>query len=145
MEDKIIKLNLGGAELFDGGSGSPKLEGFTNIDIRNYSGVDIVHDIISLPMFKDDSVDEIRASHVIEHIHPENITKVLAEWHRILKPEGKIAIIDWKKESMDQGPPIEIRISDDTIIEQLDKAGFKNTASHKILSLHSFITAQKLR
>jgi len=89
---KEIKLNLGGVEKFEGGGGSPPLIGFTNIDIRNLPGVDIIHDITDLPMFKDDSVDEVRASHVIEHIHPNDIMKTLAEWCRILKPEGILRI-----------------------------------------------------
>lgn len=88
----MIKLNLGGVEKQEGGPGSPLLIGFTNIDIRNLSGVDIVHDITNLSMFKDDSVDEIRVSHVIEHIHPNDIVKALAEWYRVLKPNGLLRI-----------------------------------------------------
>jgi len=88
----MLKLNLGGAEKYEGGPGSPILIGFTNIDIRNLPGVDIIHDITDLPMFKDDSVDEIRISHTIEHIHPNKIIKTLAEWYRILKSEGVLRI-----------------------------------------------------
>ncbi|MCK4359398.1 MAG: methyltransferase domain-containing protein [Candidatus Cloacimonetes bacterium] len=89
---KKTKLNLGGFELLEGGGGSPPLEGFTNIDVRNIAGVNIVHDIISLPMFEDESVDEIRVSHAIEHISPDKITEALQEWHRILKPNGILRI-----------------------------------------------------
>lgn len=88
----MIKLNLGGVEKQEGGPGSPILIGFTNIDIRNLPGVDIVHDITDLPMFKDDSADEIRASHVIEHILTNKIIKTLAEWYRVLKPNGLLRI-----------------------------------------------------
>lgn len=88
----MIKLNLGGVEKIEGGTGSPKLEGFTNVDIRALPGVDIVHDITNLPMFKDDSVDEIRVSHTIEHILPDKIIKALQEWYRILKPNGLLRI-----------------------------------------------------
>ena len=89
---KKVKLNLGGAERVEGGGGSPPLEGFTHIDIRNLPGVDIVHDITNLPMFEDDSVDEIRVSHAIEHISPDKIIKALQEWYRILKSEGLLRI-----------------------------------------------------
>ena len=88
----MIKLNLGGVEKQEGGLGSPVLIDFTNIDIRNLPGVDIIHDITDLPMFQDDSVDEIRVSHVIEHIPTDKIIKTLAEWYRILKSDGLLRI-----------------------------------------------------
>lgn len=88
----MIKLNLGGAEKIEGGTGSPKLEGFTNVDIRDLPSVNIVHDITRLPMFEDETVDEIRVSHAIEHIPLDKIIKALQEWYRILKPEGLLRI-----------------------------------------------------
>lgn len=88
----MIKLNLGGVEKIEGGTGSPKLEGFTNVDIRALPGVDIVHDITNLSMFKDETVDEIRVSHAIEHLSPDKIIEALQEWYRILKPEGLLRI-----------------------------------------------------
>jgi predicted SAM-dependent methyltransferase len=88
----MLKLNLGGVEKFEGGPNSLLLKGFTNIDIRKLPGVDIVCDITNLSMFKDNSVDEIRASHVIEHIPPDKIISTLQEWKRILKIEGLLRI-----------------------------------------------------
>jgi hypothetical protein len=44
---------------------------------------------------------------------------------------------------MQNGPSVEKRISEETIIEQLEKTGFKNIVNHKILPLHSFIVGQK--
>lgn len=69
--------------------------------------------------------------------------KMIKESCRLLEQKGKIAIIDWKDEKMEQGPPLDIRISENTIIEQLGTAGFKNIISHQLLPLHSFITGQK--
>ena len=89
---KEVKLNLGGAEKREGGGASPLLEGFTNVDIRDLPGVDIVHDITNLPMFEDASVDEIRVSHAIEHLSPDKIMNALQEWYRILKPGGLLRI-----------------------------------------------------
>jgi len=74
------------------GCGNKKIHGFTNVDIRALPGVDIVHDITNLPMFEDNSVDEIRASHVIEHISPNRVVDTLQEWYRILKPDGLLRI-----------------------------------------------------
>jgi len=69
--------------------------------------------------------------------------KLLVEANRLLKTGGKIAIIDWKAEEMQDGPPLKIRIKDEIIVEQLLKTGFINIVKHKVLSLHSFITGQK--
>lgn len=75
-----------------------------------------------------------------ELIEPE---KLLKEAYRLLKTDGKIAIIDWKKEEMIDGPSIEKRISEGTIVKQLKNAGFNNISQYSLLPLHSFIIGQK--
>lgn len=75
-----------------------------------------------------------------ELLEPE---KLLKEGYRLLKPGGKITIIDWKKEEMIDGPSIEKRISEEMIIKQLKNAGFNNISQYNLLPLHSFIIAQK--
>ncbi len=75
-----------------------------------------------------------------ELLEPE---KILEEAYRLLKTGGKIAIIDWKAEVMEQGPPLHIRTPGKAIIEQLQKIGFDNIINHKILPQHSFVVGQK--
>lgn len=75
-----------------------------------------------------------------ELLEPE---KLLGEAYRLLKPHGKITIIDWKKEEMVDGPSIEKRVPEEIIIQQLQKCGFNNVVSYNILPLHSFIVGQK--
>jgi len=87
----MIKLNLGGNETLEGGKGSPELKGFINVDARRLKGVDVVADIRKLP-FKSKSIDEIRASHVIEHIHVNDIPATLLEWNRVLKIGGILRV-----------------------------------------------------
>lgn len=89
----MIKLNIGGTETREGGFGSPELKGFTNIDVRSVPGVDIVHNCeeAALP-FHNGMVDEIRASHVIEHFHPKRLNFVIKDWIRVLKPGGILRI-----------------------------------------------------
>ena len=43
----------------------------------------------------------------------EDKVQFITEVRRILKPEGKIAIIEWEKENMEMGPPKEDRIGKD--------------------------------
>ena len=58
------------------------------------------------------------------HHELDNPDKTLQESYRLLKPEGKIAISDWKKEKTEHGPPVEIRYDPDVIKKQLSAAGF---------------------
>ncbi len=75
-----------------------------------------------------------------ELLEPE---KLLTEAYRLLKTGGKIAIIDWKKKEMTDGPSIEKRISEETIMEQLKNVGFNNLVSHNVLPLYYFIFGKK--
>ena len=54
--------------------------------------LDYIHSVDNLPMFEDNSVDEARACDVLEHFSYRDTIRVLTEWHRILKPGGKIYI-----------------------------------------------------
>lgn len=76
----MIKLNLG--------SGSDYIQGYINVDL--YADVaDQRYDISRLP-YSDHTIDEIRAFHVIEHFDYMNAYNVLFEWHRALKPNGRL-------------------------------------------------------
>jgi len=80
----MVKLNLG--------AGSTRLPGYIPIDDS------LGHDVRALP-FRDESVDEIRASHVLEHIPYREAQGTLEHWFRLLKPGGvvKIAVPDFDK------------------------------------------------
>jgi len=80
-QDKI-KINIG--------AGGEELLGFKTIDIDSASNPDIVCDIEKGLPFEDDSVDEIRCSHTLEHI--SNILFVLREFYRVSKNGAKITI-----------------------------------------------------
>lgn len=50
--------------------------------------------------------------------------KVLANARVMLKPEGLLVDLDWKKEPMDIGPPLEIRFSVEQASALIERAGF---------------------
>lgn len=80
-----IKLHLG--------CGPVILENYINIDgeyAANIPGV-VVYDITQQLPIPDNSVEEILTVHVIEHLAPNEVSKTLKEWHRILKPGGSVA------------------------------------------------------
>jgi SAM-dependent methyltransferase len=81
----MLRLNLA--------SGQRPFNNWTNVDIRNQGySVDIIADVKSLPMIKDNSVDIIVAHHLLEHIRLNDILDTAKEWRRILKPNGKLAV-----------------------------------------------------
>jgi hypothetical protein len=93
-----MRLNLG--------AGEHDLKGYRNLDIKNGE------EVYPLP-FADDSCDEVRASHVLEHFSHRQINAVLTDWVRVLKPGGvlKIAVPDFKKitAAYHQGQPLNVQ------------------------------------
>jgi ubiquinone/menaquinone biosynthesis C-methylase UbiE len=77
------------------------------------------------------------------HHELEKPVLTLAEANRILKPEGKIFVVDWKKEDMPEGPPAEIRCLPEQIKEQLVHAGFKQVNIYNELQKHFLVVAEK--
>jgi FkbM family methyltransferase len=78
--NKNIKLNLG--------SGGIAYPGYLSVDMHDYRA-HIMMDITKLD-FDDNSVSEILASHVFEHLNPYHSITILQEWLRVLKPGGKL-------------------------------------------------------
>ncbi len=79
----VIKLNLG--------SGADYREGYNNIDSDPKFKPDLIGDVRKLN-YADDSVDEILARDILEHISHREVLDVLKEWYRVLKKGGKLII-----------------------------------------------------
>jgi predicted SAM-dependent methyltransferase len=65
------------------------------LDIEARPEVDFVGDAADLSQFADNSVDQIYASHVLEHFYYHldgELLRVLQEWYRVLKPAGRVLI-----------------------------------------------------
>ena len=63
-------------------------EGWKILNIQNKPGVDFIGDITDLSKFLDQSVEEVYASHVLEHIGTQLVENVIKEIFRILKQGG---------------------------------------------------------
>lgn len=87
--DGPICLNLGGAGegFLDG-----RIPGFYTVDLRDVDDTDIVSDISDLSWLKDGSVDKIYCSNALEHFPLTQTLDVLKEWHRVLKPKGRLFV-----------------------------------------------------
>jgi radical SAM protein with 4Fe4S-binding SPASM domain len=82
VDAEVKKLHLGCGDII--------LPDFINCDLFNPKA-DLKCDVAKLP-FEDNSIDEIYASHIIEHFHFYEAMDVLKEWCRVLKPGGKVMI-----------------------------------------------------
>lgn len=82
---KELKLDIG--------CGKVKEKGWSGIDAIDF-GQKHVHDVREgLPMFKDNSVDEIRSNHFVEHLTGAERIAFFNECYRVLKPEAKMTVI----------------------------------------------------
>ncbi len=73
------------------GCGKAKTPGYVGMDQFPLPGVDIVHDLETFPWpLPASSVSEVKAHHVLEHLR--NLTGVMEEVHRVLKPGGLFRI-----------------------------------------------------
>ncbi len=85
-----IKLHLG--------CGKKYIPGFVHIDWDNYSHIDFVHPIDTLPMVKNNTASLIYCCHAFEYFDREENKKVLKEWKRVLMPGGvlRLAVPDFQ-------------------------------------------------
>lgn len=87
-----MKLNIG--------SGDVKLDGFVSID-RKFG-----QEAYPLP-FEPNSIDEIRCSHMLEHLSFDESGAALRDWHNKMKPGARIRISvpDFDKAVTDRSDP----------------------------------------
>lgn len=90
----------------DIGSGNWKFEGYETLDNDPIVGADIVADLTDSIPVEDNTYDEIRCHHILEHIDTKYKVKVMAELYRILKPGGilDIEVPNWDSEQAIQDP-----------------------------------------
>ena len=84
------------------GCGKNILPTWTNLDIEQLPGVDIVDDIRLLNKIPDKTCDMIYASHVLEHVGRREFESVLKLWNKKLKINGilRLAVPDFEKAVM---------------------------------------------
>lgn len=68
---------------------------------------------------------------------------LLKESYRLLKPGGNVLIIDWKKEEMEEGPPLKIRCESNQVEELLKSVGFCEIKSANDLAKHFIVSGRK--
>lgn len=74
------------------GCGKRYIPGYIHVDAVDYPHVDHISTIDNLSFIGDNSVDIIYACHVLEHFKRREVSRVLGEWQRVLKPGGVLRI-----------------------------------------------------
>lgn len=63
-----------------------------HVDLANFPHIDYQHDIRTLPMFADNSIDLVYACHVLEYFDRQEAIEALREWRRVLRPDGVLRL-----------------------------------------------------
>ena len=84
IEQPLLKLDLG--------CGKNKRQGFIGCDSRDFEGVDQVVDLTKAWPWADDSVEEVNASHFVEHLKQDERIHFVNELYRVLIKDGKATI-----------------------------------------------------
>ena len=74
------------------GCGKKYLPGYKHLDVIPYAHVDFECDARRLDIFADETIAEIYACHIVEHVERGEVVGVLREWGRVLKSGGVIRI-----------------------------------------------------
>ncbi len=74
------------------GCGRKPFPGYVNIDVQRFEGADQKGTATHLPGLATGSVDLVFLNAVFEHLYPAQQPLAIAEWKRVLKPEGRLLV-----------------------------------------------------
>jgi ubiquinone/menaquinone biosynthesis C-methylase UbiE len=93
------------------------------------------------PLLIDGSADLVFLCNVYHHLEEREV--YLRKLRKALKPDGRLVIIDfYKKEGMPVGPPLGMRLSEETVTKELQEMGFKVTEKLTFLPYQYILLAQ---
>lgn len=131
----------------DIGCGNHKKEGFIGLDIDKNSQADIIGSALDLP-FKDNNVDQIYCSHLVEHFTPQQAKIFFAEIYRVLKKGSQASLKvdhDWsKKKLLKKDPDHKYRYSVKELKKILQQFNFSQSEVRKKIYLFGFRLRNKI-
>lgn len=78
--------------ILDVGCGINKYPGSIGVDVNPHSRADVLCNLDHFPYpFRDNSFDELRAVHVIEHV--ADVVRTMEEFHRLVRARGTVYIV----------------------------------------------------
>jgi predicted SAM-dependent methyltransferase len=85
LQKEVVRLDLGG--------GTKPTEGYVNIDVQYYPGVDLMLDVTKLDeYFPAKSVDAIMCRDTLQCFPYSQIRGILKRWQKVLKPRSRLVI-----------------------------------------------------
>jgi ubiquinone/menaquinone biosynthesis C-methylase UbiE len=103
----------------------------------------ILADVTKKIPLEDDSVDSVLMANVLHgFVTDKTEKKVMFEIKRILKKNGKLGIVEFKKDSK-RGPLKDIKLSDNQLIDTLEKYGFSQSSYHDVGESNYFMIFKK--
>lgn len=87
------------------------------------------------------SVDMAIMVFVLHEVH--HPVDFLIEVKRILKPSGRLIVIDWEKKMEEKGPPFEERLPKEKAKEIFQQAGFEEIETDSLNPSHYEVTGKK--
>ncbi|AKB61278.1 hypothetical protein MSMAP_1293 [Methanosarcina mazei SarPi] len=97
------------------------------VDLKEFTNiVGIVSDITKPLSIEESCIDVYFISTVLHSLDlAKDSNMIFNEVHRVLKPDGRLAIIECKKEEMSFGPPLHMRLSPEELENIITKYGFE--------------------
>ncbi|MBI5237155.1 MAG: methyltransferase domain-containing protein [Deltaproteobacteria bacterium] len=89
----------------------------------------------------DNAVDVALIAYVLHET--EDPLAFLKEVRRILKPEGRLLMLDWKRKDEESGPPKKERLSKAVVMRRVRDAGFLRPRLSSLTRSHYRLTARK--
>ena len=107
---------------------------FQETNARNVTTVMAAADDPRLP---DASVDRIFICDTWHHI--ENRSQYITRLKRALRAGGQIIMIDFQKRDLPVGPPIDMKIAREDLIQEMESSGFRLVQEHAFLPYQYFL------
>ena len=104
--------------------------------------VSLVHGEATRTTLDDDSVDLVFLANVWHEV--DDLPAALVEIARILRPAGRLAILDWRTDvEQPPGPPLEHRIPEGDVVALLREHGFVARAPEHVGRFSYLVTARR--
>lgn len=89
------------------------------------------------PLLPEDLFDRIFICNTWHHIEKQD--QYLRLLRKALKPGGQIVMIDFKKEELPVGPPLEMKIKREDLVDQMQSSGFQLQSENTFLPYQYFL------
>lgn len=113
-----------------------------NQDLKNIEP--LLADITSSIPVKDGSVDIYFTANVFHGIvGNEELDSTMNEINRVLKEDGVLAIVEFIKTEGTPGPPMDVRLEPQEVLENIEKYGFKKKEIKETGPYHYLVLASR--